>query len=336
MKHWIKKKCAGFCSNAAFMELCRFVNRKKLLIVYYHRVVTPQELELVHEKDMCVDVDSFEKQMQFLSKNYTIVSEKEIINGFEHGNLPRNAVWITFDDGYKDNYLNAFPIFKKYNIPATVFITTGYINGETMPCVDYIPQAVHMTAMKRITFTMDGTEYVFPLHDENAQKETMYLLWALVMKQGVQHEEILSTLVSACNIRTESIKNVFMNWNEIRELAHNGIFIGCHTSSHKILAQLQENVIMTEISGAKNEIEQRLGTKVFSFAYPGGKKDQYTSACFDILQKLDLKLCVSTVGGMNGWPANNLNLKRMGISYDDTFEMFKFKTATGSFWQGII
>ena len=127
-----------------------------------------------------------------------------------------------------------------------------------------------------------------------------------------------------------------MNWDEIRQMSDNGFAIGAHTVSHRILSILNEDEIMQEISESKYEIEKILGKKVFSFAYPRGKKSDYNpDACFTVLRNYDFKLGVTTVGGNNNLDANQdyFNLRRMGFSYDDTLNFFKFKVNTGCFWQ---
>ncbi len=182
--------------------------------------------------------------------------------------LPEYSVWITFDDGFSDNYTNACPILKKYEIPAIIFITTGYINKRVNPY--------------------------------------------------------------------RNINNLFMSWEEITELGKNGISIGAHTVNHKILSSLTKEEIEIEISESKNEIETRLGKKVFSFAYPVGRNQHYHSEkCIPVLQENGFKLAVTTIGGFNNIKRYGVyfNLRRMGISYEDTLNFFRLKVALGSFWQ---
>src|SRR5262249_51726647 len=73
----------------------------------------------------------FEKHMQFLQRCYSVMSLQELVNRATRGDVPERAVAITFDDGYRDNYEYAFPILKKYRLPATIFVATGAIGtGE--------------------------------------------------------------------------------------------------------------------------------------------------------------------------------------------------------------
>ncbi|MGB2580551.1 MAG: polysaccharide deacetylase family protein [Minisyncoccia bacterium] len=78
-----------------------------------------------------VTKEAFEKQMEYLvSRKVTILKLSELVRRMQSGESIVGCVCITFDDGYKDNYINAFPILKKYNIPATIFLTTGSIGGS--------------------------------------------------------------------------------------------------------------------------------------------------------------------------------------------------------------
>jgi peptidoglycan/xylan/chitin deacetylase (PgdA/CDA1 family) len=70
-------------------------------------------------------------QMEYLRKNYDVVSLDTILNFIKEGDvLPKKPVAITFDDGYYNVYQNAYPILKKYKFPAAVFITTGYVQKQ--------------------------------------------------------------------------------------------------------------------------------------------------------------------------------------------------------------
>lgn len=134
----ILKRTTGYAAGNKFCcNIFRLINRKKLNILYYHRVIKKGDFVNSASMHLCVDYESFEKQMKFLSQCYNPVSEADIISAMEgRVKMPEYPVWVTFDDGYKDNYTYAYPIFKKYRIPATFFITTGFINKKVFTYED--------------------------------------------------------------------------------------------------------------------------------------------------------------------------------------------------------
>lgn len=263
MRLLLKNILGSILGNNLSFRLFRAAGRKSLLILYYHRVAKREEIMRIKEINICTDIDSFDAQIGFISKYYNSVNEEKIISG----KITDYSVWVTFDDGYKDNYTNAYPILRKYNIPATFFITTGYINKTNKPSAD-------------------------------------------------------------CG------EPDFMSWEELSEVARNNISIGAHTVSHRILSRLLDSELEKEIIGSKNEIEKRLDVKVVSFAYPRGKTGDYNlEKCQPILEENGFKLAVTTNGGFNKIGRDNFDLRRMGISYEDNLNIFKFKVSLGSFWQ---
>lgn len=78
---------------------------------------------------LIVSVQSFERQMHFLKKhNYNILSLESVADLIRNKKkIPPHTIAITFDDGYKDNYAYAFPILKKYHLPATIFIIVNEV-----------------------------------------------------------------------------------------------------------------------------------------------------------------------------------------------------------------
>jgi len=78
-----------------------------------------------------VNPEQFAMQMEYLRKNYDVVSLDTILNFIKGGkDLPKKPVAITFDDGYYSVYQNAYPVLRKYRFPAAVFITTGYVQKQ--------------------------------------------------------------------------------------------------------------------------------------------------------------------------------------------------------------
>lgn len=99
--------------------------KNKLLILRYHSISDYRR----HEVNL--KVNAFKKQMAFLAAHYRPISLTQAVEVLKNkSQLPEKAVAVTFDDGYKDNYTNAYPILKQCAIPATVFLTAGYIGSE--------------------------------------------------------------------------------------------------------------------------------------------------------------------------------------------------------------
>ena len=250
-------------------RLIKCINKNKLVILYYHRITKPGEEVRNENKNMCTQYAVFEKQMEFLKENYHLVDEREIISAIEKKrSLSKYPVWITFDDGYKDNYINAYPVLKRLNIPATFYITTGF--------------------------------------------------------------------VSRPDAGSGNADSLFMSWDEIQDLKRNGFSIGAHTVTHRILSTINVDECEKEIEESKKEIEERTRDKVYSFAYPHGKEaDIDIDKHPRILDKCGFKLAVTTLGGVNSGDLEHRRfaLKRMGNSFEDNINIFKFKVATGCPWQ---
>lgn len=277
LKHNIKYFIATTVASKLLMRGIRYLNKHKLRILYYHRVTRGLEGAYTKDRNMCTKYDAFREQMEHLKECYRAVGEEEIIRTIEgQDNLPEHSVWVTFDDGYKDNYTNAYPILKKLNIPATFFVTTGFINRKEAPGCD------------------------------------------------------------ALCLDRKDLADLFMTWEEILDLKKNGFSIGGHTTTHKILSTIGASEAESEIRESKKEIEERIEEKIYSFAYPHGKKgDVNFSLHPKILERCGFKLAVTTLGGVNSLEkkGHNLMLRRMGVSYEDNLNMFGLKVSTGSPWQ---
>ena len=104
----------------------------KAFVLCYHCVKNEANSYLRPTK-----VEDFDKQMQYLSQSYSPISLETMAQHLQNGTaLPAKAIAVTFDDGYQDNYENAYPILKRYNIPATIFLTTDFIGTGEIPAWD--------------------------------------------------------------------------------------------------------------------------------------------------------------------------------------------------------
>jgi peptidoglycan/xylan/chitin deacetylase (PgdA/CDA1 family) len=137
MKTFLKTLLAGFLFYSGLLHLYLFLRdtlfgSEKVRILLYHRV-----LDLQREKNpyslpgIIVSVKMFDEQMKYLSENYNVISLESLVGSLKNNSpFPKKGVVITFDDGWKDNFSFVFPILKKYNLPATIFLTSGYIGTD--------------------------------------------------------------------------------------------------------------------------------------------------------------------------------------------------------------
>ncbi|MFC2337788.1 MAG: polysaccharide deacetylase family protein [Negativicutes bacterium] len=99
------------------------VNGPKVIVLNYHKI------DNMHIS-LSVKPEDFERQMKYLTEhNFHSITPQELYAALVDGaELPENPVLITFDDGYMDNYTNAYPILKKYGLKATIFVITGFLD----------------------------------------------------------------------------------------------------------------------------------------------------------------------------------------------------------------
>ena len=96
-------------------------------ILMYHHID-----QMGETSSLSVSAENFQQQMRFLSRhNYNVISLTELVRAkLKKERLPHNTVVITFDDGYEDNYLSAYPVLKNYRLCATIFVSSTVIPSQ--------------------------------------------------------------------------------------------------------------------------------------------------------------------------------------------------------------
>jgi peptidoglycan/xylan/chitin deacetylase (PgdA/CDA1 family) len=255
---------------------------------------------------------NFEKQIAHLAKNYKIVTLNEIVDRVRNRDSIRRCVAITFDDGFRDNYENAYPILRKVNVPATVFLATHCVETGAAPWFIKLRYVFMKTAKTDYQPVLNGKSISLQMRT----KEEKYAASEIIMtylKHCSDGERIslLNRLVEELGIRDfGGLDNLMLNWDQIREMSEHGISFGAHTVSHPVLAAIPIDEAEREISESKKTIEGRIGKPVGSFAYPFGKRDDYKPEIFPILERLQFRCAVTTETGINNYSTSPFELNR--------------------------
>jgi peptidoglycan/xylan/chitin deacetylase (PgdA/CDA1 family) len=234
---------------------------RKVPILMYHMVCEnsrPEDLRFTCSPAM------FKRQMAHLRRaGYRAIPLSQLSETLRGGmELPEKSVVITFDDGFRDNYLNAFPVLLKYSLPATLFVVSGFVSRTNQ------------------WMTRDG----FP-------------------------ERNLAT------------------WDELREMAANGIEIGSHTVNHIALDTADPETSSREVRISRENIIERIGKPVRFFAYPYGRMNE---AVRTAVSMAGYEAACSTRSGFNSTGADPFILRRLEVYGADSLWRFALKIAWGT------
>ena len=129
----------------------------EFIILLYHGVTNHRSIGIENYSRKHLPVEDFQHQMMWLKSNANIISMDDIVESYEnHNSLPKNAVAITFDDGFKNNYTQAAPILDEHSIPATFYVSSGLMGQGEMFWVDMIEDCINYSETKQINISLDG------------------------------------------------------------------------------------------------------------------------------------------------------------------------------------
>jgi peptidoglycan/xylan/chitin deacetylase (PgdA/CDA1 family) len=252
-------------------HLARFQS-KGLVILAYHRIRAdhPGSETIFDEGVFGPTQASFDRQVKWLKENFDLVSESDILDIIRSRSpYKHRCVGITFDDGYRDNYALALPVLRRHSAPAIFFVCPGLIDSRRLGWWDLIAYLVKKS--KKPSGAIDGE--LLSLGPQAASTiET--LQDRMKLKRGDRTATLIEDLSKVCEVPLpdpELQASQLMTWDQISEAASSRVAIGSHTHTHPVLATIDENAQRREMEESKLRLEQCLGTRVRTIAYPVGK-----------------------------------------------------------------
>lgn len=330
MNNLIRKVINIFFYYLGFYHILRFINRKKIRILIYHGVENKQTDFSLGIPSLVISTKNFEKQIKYLSKSYNIISMHDLTNHIKKKiPFPSNSVIITFDDGFKNNFINAFPILQKYNIKATVFLITDYI--DTLK-ISWLDKLVYILKKIGISKFIEEFKNKFPAYsnliEKTGQKNIIDQISFLLIDKVDDNirRKFIQNLYNKFKIKInkEKIKDLYLSWEEIKKMDDAGISFGSHTSTHPVLSLLDYEKAKKEIFNSKKNIEVKLNKEINLFAYPYGRKNDFDINIKKILINKSFLCAVSTIDGFNEINSDLYELKRICI-VDEPFYYFKLR-----------
>ena len=218
---------------------------------------------------------------------------------------------INLDDGYMDNYLYAYPVLKKYNVPATIFLATDFIGEEHIFWWDKVFSIVSSFAPGPIKIEVGSENLSFDLDGIPKRKQVSdYINSILVTKEDAIVSSLIEGMEEKYLISNKTGPAAMLGWRHINEMANNGpISFGAHTRTHRNLSLLKDDEVLDELAGSKKEIEKRIGREVKGFSYPFGVYDERVKR---LVMEAGFKYARSTIKGLTQRDTDRFLLRSIG------------------------
>ena len=292
----------------------------KVVILTYHRVLSEKELnDQFVQPGMYVREDIFEMQMEFLRAHFEILPLADLLERWRRRSLDQQKRYcvITFDDGWLDNYLYAYPVLRRHHLPATIFLPTDFIGTEAW-------------------FWPERVGYLMKRCMKSGQMAQWTSLWDryLGMKainESEEESERIDSFIERCKefpegeiqgmIEEASRKlglgfppeRLVMNWEEVEEMSAAGVSFGSHSATHTILTKLSREEMRNELEGSFKALQRGKVAVAPVFCYPNGS---FNHAISEQVKEAGYQAAVTTRFGFeSGSPEDLFELKRIGVHH---------------------
>jgi len=310
----MKQKIIKLAMKLGGLQLAKFITRKKPRIFMYHSFSQ-------NEIDGAVSTETFEWQITEIKKNFNPITLLELSTLISSNKpVPNNTIVITIDDGYKNFYDIAYPILKKHNVPATFFVTTGFINGDLWLWPDQLKWLLkqNTSALKKVTLNNQVLSLTGTFH-QNWQAINDFCLSVTDELKHTYIQSLADQLSIVLPIKAPKQYEP-CTWQQLKEMQEWGIEIGGHTVTHPSLGQVNNQQAESEIMGCLQEINKQLGKRKRTFCYPNGAPNDYNEK---IKNTVKISGFVSAVTAFND--SYNINLPFAWRRFDGGNNTLGFK-----------
>jgi peptidoglycan/xylan/chitin deacetylase (PgdA/CDA1 family) len=302
--------------------------RPCLMIVNYHRIGDPTG-SMLDDGVFDATPEAFEAQIRYLRDHFEIVGLDDLLatalNAFD---LRRPSAMVTFDDGYCDNSQIALPILGRLGVTATFFLPTQYIGQNRLPWWDRIAYVVKAT--KEIQVVLD---YPAPLAIDFGQTGRLNAIRVLLRLYKNSREIDEDRFFQHLHDRTQVslpqslASDLFMSWDDVRQLLAEGMSVGSHTHSHSLLSQLSDTRVSEEFTFSKQMLEDELGQSITAIAYPVGGTSECSNRIKYLAREAGYRVGFSYGGGVNYRGHEDLfDINRVGVDGDMSFTLFRVRS----------
>ena len=229
------------------------------------------------------------------NKGFNFISLDELFSILKSGKSARKKVVFTLDDGYKDNYISAYPIFKKHNVPFTIYVSTSFPDQKAILWWYILEDLI----IKENSISLMNAQK-FECITKSQKEMTFLKIRDIILKLGKENfiDNLSQLFNNYCIDWYSKSKEMAMSWDEVIELSNYELCtIASHTDNHLSLNKLSTSEELNEIVTANKKLELKTGKKIEHFAYPFGSQNEASNREYEIVKTLGFKTATTTIRG---------------------------------------
>jgi glycosyltransferase involved in cell wall biosynthesis/peptidoglycan/xylan/chitin deacetylase (PgdA/CDA1 family) len=309
----IKNRVTAALGHAPILkQAARWAYSRAGVIFAFHRIL-PKDQECF-DPEMTTSEEMFSDFLDWVGTSYQVVPLNEILDRQKKDTkLCQPICAITFDDGWHDNYLYAFPQLIRRRLPATVFLPVRFIGTprrfwqeQLWFCMQAIPDGQRTELIGQVSRRFPW----FPRQPECCNSYGA-LKRLLLTRPSTEAEEFTQFVVERSRPFGDVAGRAFLNWDEVKVMQEAGVQFGSHTLNHTLLPNASPWIANAEVSKSREELSARLGSEVNEFSYPWGASGPHAS---ESVQKSGYAHAVTTQPGLVQSDSNPFLLSRIPIS----------------------
>lgn len=276
-----------------------------------------------------------EWQCRHLRESYNPIPLDRLVDSLKNETpLPPRSIVVTIDDGYRDIYTRGYPVFKKYGIPVTAYVVSGFLARECWLWWDKIGYALERCRLEQVELPFpDGSNQAVSLTDAAARGNLAVKLsvGALVLPDRIRLD-LVDEITRRLQVTVPEIPPLeyeALRWEEAREMAEAGVIeIGSHSMFHPILGTIDDSTRRAqEITGSKRQIEAGISREVKHFCVPNGGKGDFSQLDLREMKQAGYASNATTFIGFNFRNTNPYLLRRISVDPFMTEQWYRIKVA---------
>ncbi len=294
-----------------------------LTIFLFHGVVERSPYAVRNYLRKHLDRDGFVRLLRGLAGAGRAVSMEQVVQHHEAREpFPPRAFAITFDDGFENNCSIAAPILKDLNLPATFYITSGFIEHNAMSWVDRIEYCLEIAPAGRLRLPWADRPQDFATAADRIRLLDA-IRFHVKRDPAIDVDTIVSDIFAQCGVeeiqRSDDPLDRKMTWQQVADLHADDLFtVGGHTHRHRILSFLPPDELEAEVRTSIELCRDRAGIAVRHYSYPEGLRHCYSPAVIDVLRRHGIVCCPTAEPGVNRHSDDLFHLKRVAPTTAET------------------